>query len=258
VSDAECACLPEVAAAGLRALREPSGDSTVAAACAAAWLLSLPLPLTHADHVVPHCSTTSDCLAAAAAAAGGGGAGDVRLTRMVIFGALLGVLDPVLTLAAAEAAQGDVLRMPSSRTLPGASILELGKLCLVTAYWLLTGCSQNVLASILCDVLGCLLLLSLCLQGAQECLSSLAAFHPTCCVFLPLVGLPAGVHKDRLGPLHARLGQAQQDAQCTAQRQDAGRSAARAAQLHAAAVQVRSSCKQVAGVLYSTTQMLHA
>jgi hypothetical protein len=32
---------------------------------------------------------------------------------MVIFGALLGVLDPVLTLAAAETAQGDVLRMPN-------------------------------------------------------------------------------------------------------------------------------------------------
>lgn len=33
---------------------------------------------------------------------------------MVIFGALLGVLDPVLTLAAAETAQGDVLRMPNA------------------------------------------------------------------------------------------------------------------------------------------------
>jgi hypothetical protein len=32
---------------------------------------------------------------------------------MVIFGALLGVLDPVLTLAAAETAQGDVLRVPN-------------------------------------------------------------------------------------------------------------------------------------------------
>jgi hypothetical protein len=61
----------------------------------------------HADHVVSHCNATFDCAAAAA--------GDVRLTRMVIFGALLGVLDPVLTLAAAEAAQGDVLRMPSEQ-----------------------------------------------------------------------------------------------------------------------------------------------
>ncbi|WIA34158.1 hypothetical protein OEZ86_012518 [Tetradesmus obliquus] len=38
--------------------------------------------------------------------------GDLRLTRMVIFGALLGVLDQVLTLAAAETA-GDVLRLPN-------------------------------------------------------------------------------------------------------------------------------------------------
>jgi hypothetical protein len=52
---------------------------------------------------------------AAAAAAAAAAAGDVRLTRMVIFGALLGVLDPVLTLAAAEAAQGDVLRMPNAQ-----------------------------------------------------------------------------------------------------------------------------------------------
>lgn len=39
--------------------------------------------------------------------------GDVRVTRLVIFGALLGVLDPVLTLAAAESSTHDLMRMPN-------------------------------------------------------------------------------------------------------------------------------------------------
>lgn len=39
-------------------------------------------------------------------------AGDIKATRMVIYGALLGVLDPVLTLAAAAAGEVDGTRMP--------------------------------------------------------------------------------------------------------------------------------------------------
>lgn len=40
-------------------------------------------------------------------------AGDVKVTRMVIFGALLGVLDPVLTIAAAESSTHELMRMPN-------------------------------------------------------------------------------------------------------------------------------------------------
>lgn len=40
-------------------------------------------------------------------------AGDIKLTRLVIFGALLGVLDPVLTIATAESGLQDVFRMPN-------------------------------------------------------------------------------------------------------------------------------------------------
>jgi hypothetical protein len=73
-------------------------------------------------------------------------AGEPHLTRMVIFGAMLGVLDPVLTLAAADMQFQGVMR----RTNPAAAQLKQGKDGgeFMAGFWLSGLCVQCTNASL--------------------------------------------------------------------------------------------------------------